>query len=221
MKAFIAIIRRDLKLALRQGGGFGPAFGFMLAVMVMLPLSVGPDQALLQRLAPGMMWLTLLLAVLLTAERIFAQDMEDGTLETLQLTTLNLELIALAKIIAHWLSVSLPLAILSPFLGFMLNLDASTLPLLLISMLLGSLALSMLSAIGGAITAGLKRGGLLISLLVMPLYVPVMIFGISATTSSMTPSGSTPSLLVLLGITLVAIVIGPWASAAALRVYLR
>jgi heme exporter protein B len=221
MKLFWAIIKRDLKLAMRQGGGFAPALGFMLAVLVMIPLSVGPDQALLRRLAPGIMWLTLLLSVLLTAERIFAQDVEDGSLETLLLTSAPLEIVTLAKIIAHWISVSLPLALLAPVLAFMLNLDLDTLPVLLASMLLGSLALSMLAAIGGAITAGLKRGGLLISLLVMPFYVPVMIFGISATSGFTTPGGPAPSLLVLLALTLLSSVVGPWASAAALRVYLR
>jgi heme exporter protein B len=221
MKLFWAIIKRDLKLAMRQGGGFAPALGFMLAVLVMIPLSVGPDQALLRRLAPGIMWLTLLLSVLLTAERIFAQDVEDGSLETLLLTSAPLEIVTLAKIIAHWISVSLPLALLAPVLAFMLNLDLDTLPVLLASMLLGSLALSMLAAIGGAITAGLRRGGLLISLLVMPFYVPVMIFGISATSGFTTPGGPAPSLLVLLALTLLSSVVGPWASAAALRVYLR
>jgi heme exporter protein B len=218
---FLAIIKRDLLLAVRQGGGLGPALGFILAVLVMVPLSVGPDQALLQRLAPGIMWLTLLLAVLLTADRIFNQDLDDGSLEVMTMQRLPLEGVTFAKAIAHWLSVCLPLAILAPFLGFLLNLDVSVLGLLLVSMVAGSLALSMLAAIGGAVTSGLRRGGLLITLLVLPLYVPVMIFGISVTASMMGPGRSLPSLLVLLAITLAAAVISPWASAAALRVYLK
>jgi heme exporter protein B len=221
MSAFITIMRRDLTLLWRQGGGAGAALGFILAVLVLVPLSIGPDQNLLQRLAPGIMWLTLLLAVLLTAERIYAQDLEDGSLDELALQSLPLELTCLAKSLAHWLGVSLPLAIISPFLGFLLNLDATNLSILLLSMMLGSLALSLLASIGAAVTAGLRRGGLLISLLVLPLYVPVMIFGVSATAATTGPSGSTSSLLVLTAVTLVALAVSPWASAAALRTYLR
>ena len=221
MSAFTAIIARDLKLAVRQGGGLGPALGFILAVLVLVPLSVGPDQNLLQRLAPGIMWLTLLLAVLLTADRIFNQDLDDGSLELMTLGQHPLEIIAFAKALAHWLSVSLPLAILAPFLGFLLNIDISFLGILLLSMVVGSLALSMLAAIGGAVTAGLKRGGLLVTLLVLPLYVPVMIFGVSATVSQMGPGNSLSSLLVLVAVTLIASVVSPWAAAAALRTYIR
>jgi heme exporter protein B len=216
-----SIIARDLQLAWRQGGGLGPALGFVLAVLVLVPLAVGPDQALLQRLAPGIMWLTLLLAVLLTAERIYTQDLDDGTLELMFISRLPLEVTSLAKTLAHWLSVSLPLAVILPFLGIMLNLDIGQLPVLLASMVMGSLALSMLASIGGAVTAGLKRGGLLISLLILPLYVPVMIFGISATSVQLGPGSATSSLLILAAITLVTCVISPWASAAALRVYLK
>jgi heme exporter protein B len=221
MNVFRAILLRDLKLAWRQGGGFGAALGFMLAVIVLVPLSLGPDQVLLRRLAPGFMWLTLLLAVLLTAERTYSQDLEDGSLEVLTMTSLPLEAVAIAKAMAHWLTVGLPLAVVSPFVGFMLNLEANQLPLLLTTMTVGSLALSMLATLGGAITAGLKRGGLLISLLILPLYLPVLIFGVSAIAAAATPSGSTPSFLVLMAITLISCVISPWASAAALRIYLR
>ncbi len=218
---FRAIIARDLKLALRQGGGLGPALGFLLSVIVLIPLSLGPDQALLQRLAPGIMWLTVLLSVLLTADRIFSQDLGDGTLELLAMSDLPLEGVAAAKTLAHWLSVSLPLAIIAPFLGFMLNLAAQDLGILIVSMVVGSLTLSGLASIGGALTAGLQRSGLLISLLILPLYVPVMIFGISAATGHVNPSGPWPALLVLVAITLMTCVLTPWAAAAALRIYLR
>ncbi len=221
MKATLSIITRDLRLAVRQGGGLGAALGFLLAVMVLVPIALGPDQALLQRLAPGIMWLTLLLAVLLTADRIYTQDLEDGTLELLLTSPLPMEMTAFAKTVAHWLAVSLPLAIIAPCLGIMLNLDIGQFAVLLSSMLLGSVALSMLASIGGAVTAGLKRGGLIIPLLVLPLYIPVMIFGLSATTADLGPSGSSASLLVLSAITLVCMVVSPWASAAALRVYLK
>ncbi len=221
MTAALGIIARDLRLTWRQGGGLGAALGFLLAVMVLVPIALGPDQALLQRLAPGIMWLTLLLAVLLTADRIYTQDLEDGTLELLLTSPLPLEATVFAKSIAHWLSVSLPLAVIAPGLGIMLNLDVRQFPVLLASMVLGSVALSMLASIGGAITAGLKRGGLIIPLLVLPLYIPVMIFGLSATTADLGPAGSTSSLLVLSAITLICAVVSPWASAAALRVYLK
>lgn len=221
MKSFLAVLRRDVILGLRQGGGAGAAIAFMLSVLVLIPLSIGPDQNLLQRLAPGIMWLALLLAVLLTSEKIFQQDYEDGTLDALVTIDLPLELVALAKALAHWVAVGLPLAIAAPLLGILLNIETSAIPVLMLAMVMGSLALSLLAAIGGAITAGLRRGGLLVSLLILPLYVPVLVFGLSATTSASGPAGSLSSLLVLTAIVLVALVVQPWASAAALRAYLK
>jgi heme exporter protein B len=221
MKPLLALLKRDIKLAWRQGGGLGAALGFMLAVIVLIPLSIGPDQNLLQRLAPGLMWLTLLLAVLLTAERMFAADLEDGSLDVMTTGSLSLEWIAVIKIAAHWLTVSLPLAILAPLLGFMFNLDAAQLPQLLLAMITGSLALSAIAAIGGAITAGLRRGGLLVALLILPLYVPILIFGVSVTQSALGPQGATSALTVLAGLTLLSLIAAPFAAAAALRSFLR
>jgi heme exporter protein B len=221
MKAFTAILKRDLLLGLRQGGGAGAALAFMLSVLVLIPLALGPDQNLLRRLAPGIMWLSLLLAVLLTAERIFQQDYEDGTLDALMTIALPLEGVALAKALAHWLSVGLPLAIIAPLLGILINVDTASIPLLMLSMALGSLALSLLAAIGGAVTAGLRRGGLLVALLILPLYAPVLIFGVSTTMAQTSPSGTTGGLLVLSAIALISLVLQPWASAAALRAYLK
>jgi heme exporter protein B len=217
----LALIRRDLTLARQQGGGLGAALGFILSVLVLVPLALGPDQALLSRLAPGMMWLALLLAVLLTADRMFQQDYEDGSLDVMAMGRLPFELVTFAKAIAHWLTVSLPLAIITPPLGLLLSLDAAQLPTLWLSMILGSLALSMLASIGGAVTAGLRRGGLLVSLLILPLYVPVLIFGVAASTASLGPSSSFPALVVLCAITLMSVVVAPWACAAALKAYLR
>lgn len=221
MKAFAAILKRDLHLGFRQGGGAGAAISFMLSVLVLIPLSIGPDQNLLQRLAPGIMWLALLLAVLLTAEKIFQQDYEDGSLDSLVGIALPLELVCLAKALAHWVAVGLPLAMAAPLLGILLNIDGSAIPILMLSMVLGSLALSLLAAVGGAITAGLRRGGLLVSLLILPLYVPVLVFGLSASMAATGPAGSGSSLLVLTAIVLVTVVVQPWASAAALRAYLK
>ena len=221
MKAFRAILLRDIQLGLKQGGGAGAGLAFLLSVLVLVPLSLGPDQNLLHRLAPGIMWLSLLLAVLLTSEKIFQQDYEDGTLDALISAQLPLELTCLAKALAHWLSVSLPLAIMSPLLGILINMEIQAIPLLMLSMALGSLALSLLASIGGAITAGLRRGGLLVALLILPLYVPVLIFGLSATLSGSGPSGPMNSLLVLLAITLISLAMQPLSAAAALRAYLR
>jgi len=217
----LALIARDIALARRQGGGLGAAFGFILSVMVLIPLAIGPDQILLSKLAPGMMWLALLLSVLLTADRMFQQDFEDGSLDVMAMGKLPFEVVTLAKALAHWITVSLPLAIITPPLGLLMSLDVSQLPILFVSMIAGSLALSLLAAIGGAVTAGLRRGGLLVSLLVLPLYVPVLIFGVAASSANMGPSGSTPALIVLCAITLMSLVISPWACAAALKAYLR
>ena len=217
----LALITRDIALARRQGGGLGAALGFILAVMVLIPLAIGPDQILLSKLAPGMMWLALLLSVLLTADRMFQQDYEDGSLDVMAMSKLPFEIVTLAKAMAHWITVSLPLAIITPLLGLLMSIDVSQLPILFVSMIAGSLALSLLAAIGGAVTAGLRRGGLLVSLLVLPLYVPVLIFGIAATSAGLGPSSSTPALIVLCAITLMSLVISPWACAAALKAYLR
>jgi heme exporter protein B len=219
--AIKALLWRDLTLARKQGGGLGAALGFILAVIVMVPIALGPDPILLQRLASGMMWLALLLAVLLTAERIFQSDFEDGSLDLMTMTPVPFELITLTKALAHWLTVSLPLALIAPPLALMLNVDFGTLPMLWLSMITGSLALSLLASLGGAIAAGLRRGGLLIAILILPLYIPVLIFGMATTTLMMGPQSALPALLILLGITLLLLVVSPIACAAALRAYMR
>ena len=219
MKLLLALLRRDLILAARQGGGVGTALGFFLTVLVLLPIGIGPDQFALQRLAPGILWITLLLAVLLSADRIFQQDFEDGSLEVMAMAPPSLELVALTKAIAHWLSTSLPLSIAAPFLGVLLNLRTEILWPLTLSMILGSLALSLLASIGASLTLNLRRGGLLISILVLPLYVPVLVFGMSASTGM--AETAAPSQLILLAITLASLVLAPIAAAAALRAYLR
>lgn len=222
MKEWIALIRRDLTLSVRQGGGVGTALGFFLTVVVLLPIGLGPEQALLARIAPGALWIALLLSVLLSADRIFQQDYEDGSLDVMTMGPLPFEMVALAKAVAHWLSTSLPLAIAAPLLGFLVNLEPGTILPLALAMVLGSAALSLLAAIGAAVTVGLRRGGLLVSLLVLPLYVPVMIFGMSASQGSMAGDGVAASaLLILAALTLVALVVSPLASAAALRSYLK
>jgi heme exporter protein B len=221
MSLILALIRRDLMLSIRQGGGAGTALGFFLTVVVLLPIGIGPDQALLARIAPGALWIALLLSVLLSADRIFQQDYEDGSLDIMTMGPVPFEMVALAKAVAHWLSTSLPLAIAAPILGFLVNLEPSAILPLAVAMVVGSIALSLLAAIGAAVTVGLRRGGLLVSILVLPLYVPVLIFGLSASQPGAAPGLTTASLLILAAIALVSLVVSPLASAAALRSYLK
>lgn len=221
MKLLLALVRRDLALALRQGGGAGTALGFFLTVVVLLPVGLGPDQALLARIAPGALWIALLLSVLLSADRIFQQDYEDGSLDIMTMGPAPFELVALAKALAHWISTSLPLAIAAPILGFLVNLAPGQILPLALAMMVGSVALSMLASIGAAVTVGLRRGGLLVSLLVLPLFVPVLIFGVSASAGAAAgPDIATPSLLILASMALASLVLSPIAAAAALRSYL-
>ncbi len=218
MKLIWALIRRDLVLATRQGGGAGTAIGFFVTVIVLLPLGLGPDQTLLQRIAPGALWIALLLSVLLSAERIFQADYEDGSLDAMALGVVPLELVVLAKAAAHWLASALPLAIAAPLLGFLINVDPAMIAPLSAAMLLGSLSLSLFAALGAAITVALRRGGLLVSLLILPFYVPCLIFGVAATSS---PDLARPSLLMLSALALASLVLIPIAAAAALRTYLK
>ncbi len=218
MKLLWALVRRDLMLATRQGGGAGTAIGFFVTVIVLLPLGLGPDQALLQRIAPGALWIALLLSVLLSAERIFQSDYEDGSLDAMALGVVPLELVVLAKAAAHWLITALPLAVAAPFFGFLINLDPQAILPLSLAMIIGSIALSLLAALGAAITVALRRGGLLVSLLILPFYVPCLIFGVAASSLS---DLVTPSLLMLTALALASLVLIPVAAAAALRAYLK
>lgn len=217
MTGLAALVRRDMLLALRQGGGAGTALGFFLTVVVLLPLGIGPDLALLQRIAPGALWIALLLSVLLSAERIFQADYEDGSLELFTLGPAALELVVAAKAVAHWLTAGLPLALAAPLLGFLLNLAPNLVLPLALAMVTGSLALSLLAGLGAAVTVGLRRGGLLISLIVLPLYVPVMVFGVAASSGA----EFAPPYMILGAIVLVSIVVVPFAAAAALRAHMR
>ena len=222
MSLLLALIRRDLTLAVRQGGGAGTALGFFLTVVALLPIGLGPEQALLQRLAPGFLWIVLLLSVLLSAERIFQQDFEDGSLDIMAMAPVPLELAVLAKCAAHWLAAGLPLAVAAPVLGFLVNLAPAAILPLALAMALGSVALSLLAGVGAAVTVGLRRGGLIVSLLVLPLYVPVLIFGAAASQPPAAgPDPALPALLILAALALAGLVLAPIAMAAALRAYLR
>ncbi len=222
MTAFLALVGRDLRLALRQGSTLGTTLGFYLIVVAILPLGLGPDLNLLARIAPGVLWVALLLSALLSMERIFQIDLEDGTLEVLALGPLPLELIAMAKGIAHWLTTGIPLALTAPLLGLLLNLDLAAYGPLAATTLAGTPAVSFIGTIGAALTLGINRGGLLLSLIVLPLYVPVLIFAVSAVTNAVTgPAPFLPPFLILLALTLASVVLAPVAAAAALRLHLQ
>jgi heme exporter protein B len=222
MSPFFTLVARDLKLALREGGAIGTALGFYLIVVSILSIGIGPDLNLLSRIAPGILWGTLLLSALLSVDRIFHNDHEDGTLEVMALGPLPLELVAIAKALAHWLSTAIPLVAMAPLLGLFLNLPAKGFWVLVVSMLAGTPAVSFLGAVGAALTLGLGRGGQLLALLILPLYVPVLIFGISTMEAVLTGPGSfSTSFSILAAISLATLVMTPFAAAAALRMNLQ
>jgi len=222
MKAALALLARDVRLAWREGGAIGTALGFYLVVIVITPLGLGPDLNLLARIAPGMLWVALLLAALLSADRIFHNDYEDGALDVLTTGPLPLPLVAAIKSLAHWLTTGVPLALLAPLLGLLLNLPLAASRPLVLAMLVGTPAVSFIAAIGASLTLGLRRSGLLLALLVLPLYVPVLIFGVATASAAITgPASPWLPLLMLCALSLAAIVLAPIAAAAALRTALR
>ena len=222
MRDLKQLIGRDLRLAMREGGALGTALGFFLVVVAMLPLGLGPDLNLLARIAPGILWIALLLSALLSLPRVFESDYDDGSLEVLATGSLPLELVAAGKSLAHWISTGIPLALLAPVLGILLNLDLAAYPVLIATMLVGTPAVSFLGAIGAALTLKTRRGGLLLALLVLPLYIPTLIFGISAmSAAAMSPDALGPSIAILAAISLVSVVLGPIACAAAIRLQLQ
>ena len=217
----IRLLARDLKLAVRAGGGFGLALAFFLMVTVLVPFGVGPASATLGTIAPGILWVGALLACLLSLDRIFATDFEDGSLDLLATAPLPLEALTLTKAAAHWLTTGLPLTLVAPGLGVLLHLPDGAYGALVVSLLLGTPALSMIGAFGAALTVGMKRGGLLLSLLVLPLYIPTLIFGADAVRRAAEGQGTTTPLMLLALITLGSLAILPFAGAAALRMNLR
>ena len=217
----IALMLRDLRLAIRAGGGFGLGLAFFLIVVTLVPFGVGPESDILARIAPGILWLGALLACLLSLDRIFQLDFEDGSLDLLATAPLPMEGTVAVKALAHWITTGLPLVLAAPALGVLLNLPAPGHLWVFITLLLGTPALSMIGAFGAALTVGLKRGGLLLSLLVLPLYVPTLIFGAEAATRAIDGFDNMAPLMMLAGITLASIALLPFAAAAALRINLR
>ena len=216
-----ALLARDLRLAVRAGGGFGLGLVFFLIVVVLVPFGVGPERETLAQIAPGILWVAALLAALLSLDRIFALDFEDGSLALLATSPLPLEAVAMVKAMAHWLTTGLPLVVAAPVLGFLLNLPAAAYWFLFISLLIGTPALSTIGTFGGALTVGIKRGGLLLSLLVLPLYVPTLIFGAEIVRRGADGVATTTPLLMLAGITAGSFALLPFATASVLRFNLR
>ncbi|AIJ06971.1 MULTISPECIES: heme exporter protein CcmB [Edwardsiella] len=217
----LAVIRRELRIALRSGAEIINPLWFFLIVVTLFPLSIGPEPQLLARIAPGIVWVAALLAALLSLERLFRDDFLDGSLEQLVLIPAPLTLTVLAKVIAHWLLTGLPLLILSPLVALLLSFNAATWQAVALTLLLGTPTLSFIGAIGVALTVGLRKGGVLLSLLVLPLYIPVLIFATSAidAASMGMPIGG---YLAILGAMLAgSMTLAPFAAAAALRVSIQ
>jgi heme exporter protein B len=218
LNALSALLSRDVRLAMRVGGGGGIGVLFFLIVVVLAPFAIGPDLALLGRIGPALLWLGALLASLLTLDRLFSIDLEDGSLDLILMSDTPLELAVAAKALAHWLTTGLPLVIATPLLGLFMNLDGRAGLAVALTLLVGTPALTFIGLIGAALSVTLRRGGLLLVVLVLPLTVPVLIFGVSASNAAIVgplPFG-TP-FTILCALTLFSLVIGIFAAAGALR----
>ncbi|MDR2678413.1 MAG: heme exporter protein CcmB [Zoogloeaceae bacterium] len=221
MRFLAAVIARDLRLALRRPADLVAALFFFVIVASLFPFGVGPEPALLKRLAPGVLWVGALLAAMLSLPRLFADDFRDGTLEQLALAPYPLGLTALGKTLAHWLVSGLPLALIAPVLGLQFDLSAEAAMTLTLSLLLGTPALSGIGAIGAALTLGLRGGGVLLSLLVLPLYIPVLIFGAGAVDMSASGLTAQAHLALLSALSVGSVAFAPWLAALALKLSLE
>ena len=217
MRGFTDTLRRELRLALRQGGVSLLVVMFFVLVVVLFPLGAGPEPGILSRIGAGIIWVSALLAAMLSMDRLYQSDFEDGSLELLVLSPAPLEIIVLAKAAAHWLTTGLPLIVASPLLGLLLNLEAEGMAVMLVSLTLGTPALSLVGAIAAALVLGARRGGVLISLLILPLFVPILIFGVGAVDAALLELTYRPQLMVLGALLLLAAALSPWAAAAAVR----
>jgi heme exporter protein B len=218
MTALAALFARDARIAIRIGGGAMMGVLFFLAVVTLVPFAVGADLPLLRRIGPAILWLGALLASLLALDRLFATDHEDGSLDLILMARPALELVIAAKALAHWVTTGLPLIIASPVLGLLLNLEPPALAATALTLLVGTPALTFIGVIGAALATALRRGGLLLPVLVLPLTIPVLIFGVAATNAAV--GGPVPfetPFMILCALTLMSVVIGPFAAAATLR----
>ena len=218
MSALAAIFVRDLRIAVRVGGSALMGVLFFLVVATLVPFAVGPDLVLLSRIGPAILWLAALLASLLALDRLFAADHEDGSLDLILTGRAPLELVVLAKGLAHWLTTGVPLIVAAPLIGLLLDLDAKAAAALMLTLLVGTPALTFIGLIGAALAVTLRRGGLLLAVLVLPLAVPVLIFGVAAANAAIVGPVPFGTPLTILGaLTLASLVVGPFAAAAALR----
>ncbi|MBF0169190.1 MAG: heme exporter protein CcmB [Alphaproteobacteria bacterium] len=217
MSRFIELLRRELRLALRQGSDSMMVVGFFVLAVILFPFGIGPEPGILARVAPGLVWVNALLAAMLSLDRLYQGDYEDGSLELLILTPAPLELLVAAKVTAHWLTTGLPLMAASPLLAVFLNLDATDLGVLLLTLAVGTPTLSLIGSVGAALVLGARRGGVLISLLVLPLFIPVLIFAVGAVDAASHGFPWTGQLAILGAILLGAVPLGLYASAAALK----
>lgn len=221
MKAFRLLVERDVRLALRQGSAATMAVMFFVLAVTLFPLGVGPEANMLARISAGVIWVAALFAAMLSLDRLFQADFEDGSLDQLCLGPLPLELVVAAKCLAHWLTTGVPLIVAAPVLALLLNMEADGFGALVLAMALGTPILSLIGAIGAALTVTVRRGGVLLSLVVLPLYIPVLIFGVAAIEGAVLGLGAGSALTMLVAFLLVALVLAPWAGAAALRVSLE
>ncbi len=216
-----AVIRRDLLLAMRRKSDVLTTLFFFIIVVSLFPLGVGPEMDMLRQIAPGVLWVAALLATMLSLNRLFATDHADGTLEQMALSAVPLGVLVTGKVIAHWLLSGLPLALLAPVLGLQFDLAPGSLAVLVVSLLIGTPVLSLIGAVGAALTLGVRGGGVLVSLLVLPLYVPVLIFGAGAVEADLTGLGATAHLSLLAAFLALSAFFGPWATTVALRIALE
>lgn len=211
------ILRRDVRLALRSAGDTVAMVTFFVIAIVLFPLAVGPELGVLSRIASGVIWVAALLAAMLSLERLFLADHEDGSLDLIILAPIPLEAVVLAKCLAHWLVTGVPLIVAAPLLAILMNLSFDGFATLILAMALGTPTLSLVGAIGAALTVGVRRGGTLVPLLVLPLVIPVLIFGVAAIDAAVAGTPADSALMVLGAMLLAALVLAPWATAAALR----
>ncbi|KAA5605607.1 heme exporter protein CcmB [Roseospira marina] len=215
--AVFAVLRRDLRLALRQGADSLMVVAFFVITVALFPFGVGPEITVLERISAGVVWVTALLAAMLSLDRLFQTDYEDGSLDLLTLTPTPTMAIVLGKVAAHWLTTGLPLIVASPVLALLLHMRPEGYGVLLTAMALGTPTLSLIGAVGAALVLGARRGGVLLSLLVLPLYIPVLVFGVSAVDAAVMGLESQAQLMILGAMLLAALVLCPWAASAALR----
>lgn len=218
---FSSVLRRDLTLAARRRGDWLMALAFFVMVTSLFPLSVGPEPELLQRIGPGVLWVAATLASLLSLSRLFEDDHRDGSLEQMVLSPTSTWLLVLGKASAHWLIHGIPLLLMAPLLGVQFNLPWDAIAVMVLSLLLGTPILSLLGAAGAALTLGLRGGGVLLTLLILPLYTPALIFGTGAVDGVMNGTGAEAHLSLLGAFLLVSLLVAPWAAAASLRVSLE